>query len=623
MLLAKSCRSPFLQGICSPLRKLMRTKNASGFDHPKKEKKHPPIRSEQKKNIKNSAARLVMVVLLVCLQVWFLVYLIQNQTERINWAESLFPYLTLVVLLFIYTRPINSAYRMTWMLIIVAFPLLGVILYYLLSPYNFFLRRMRRRFRMSEKDFGSMLQQDPLALQHLAKEREGLAGESRYLWKTVGYPVYENTEVRYYPDPTLALQDMKKALREAQRFIFMEYYAIEDGKAFEGLLEILEEKVREGVEVRLFYDDIGSIFFLSQDFVRRMREKGIQCHVFNGVAPSLNLFMNHRDHRKITVVDGRVAFTGGYNLADEYFHLTRPYGFWKDTGVRLTGEAAKSFTVMFLRLWSVMEHPVKNSSFEIEEGLHRFFPKKVAGTVAETAAGAGNDCGKYNRDENSGHDSNCHKPDSGDWNGHVGGGGNRKNNGMDSENSCGNSNRCGYVQPYADSPLDDETTGEDVYMNILKNARDYCWFVTPYLILDDEMLRELTTCAKRGVDVRILTPHIPDKKIVFFLTRSYYRPLIEGGVKIYEYTPGFCHAKMCISDDCTSTVGTINMDFRSLYLHFEDGVLFHQSPAILDVKKDFDQMFSESEEVTEKYRGKPSIPVRLLQTFLRIVAPIM
>ena len=327
---------------------------------------------------------------------------------------------------------------------------------------------------------------------------------ARYLQDRAGYPAYDNTDVTFYGDTCEALEAQKTALRSAEKFIFMEYHAIEDAAAWQELEDILAERAAHGVEVRVFYDDVGSIGFINSKFVKKLAGRGIQCRRFNPVIPILNVFMNNRDHRKITVEDGRVGFTGGYNLANEYFNLTHPYGQWKDTGIELRGEAVRSLTVTFLENW----HAVKRKEEERQVQPH------IAEYLPEFAP----------------------KPE-----------------------------LHGFIQPYADSPLDDEQVGEEVYISLLNKATKYCWFITPYLILTDEMIHAMGLAAKRGVDVRVITPGIPDKKLVYAVTRSFYPQLVEAGVKIYEYTPGFLHEKMIVADHDIAVVGTINMDFRSFY----------------------------------------------------------
>lgn len=348
----------------------------------------------------------------------------------------------------------------------------------------------------------------------------------------------------------------------------MEYHAIEAARAFGRIMDVLTEKVKEGVEVRVFYDDIGSIGFINTDFVKKLNSLGIQCRVFNPVGPLANVFLNNRDHRKITVIDGQVGFTGGYNLADEYFHLKEPFGFWKDTGLRLEGPAVKSLTVTFLEMWNAV-----NKDDADDRDYSRYLPDTVfdASTAPEDLAEAA----------------------------------------------------AGFVQPYADSPLDHEHVGENVYMSLAESAKDYVWFMTPYLLITDEMSSALGLAAKRGVDVRIVTPGIPDKKLVYQLTRSYYASLVRNGVRIFEYTPGFCHAKMSVADDEAATCGTINMDYRSLYHHFENGCIMYKSQAVLGIKKDFESFFPECREVTEQYRTGRSHFLRLWQLILRLAAPLM
>lgn len=379
---------------------------------------------------------------------------------------------------------------------------------------------------------------------------------ARYLQDRAGYPAYDNTDVTFYGDTCEALEAQKTALRSAEKFIFMEYHAIEDASAWQELEDILAERAAHGVEVRVFYDDVGSIGFINSKFVKKLAGRGIQCRRFNPVIPILNVFMNNRDHRKITVVDGRVGFTGGYNLAEEYFNRTHPYGQWKDSGIRLEGDAVRGLTLIFLELWGATQ----KAAPEVE----RYLPD-VPYTARENAV----------------------------------------------------------VLPYADNPLDDEATGENVYLNMIRSAKDYVYITTPYLILSDEMQRTLRLAASSGVDVRIITPGIPDKKLIFSVTRSYYASLAKSGVRIYEYAPGFIHAKQCVADGTEAVVGTINFDFRSLYLHFENACWFCGCSAVADVRRDFDALFPVCREVTQEYADTRSLAVRGWDCVLRLFSPLM
>ena len=513
------------------------------------------MRTEKKTQVKNSVGRLVFVALAVIIQAAWIIFMVMKLQKYSVLISTLLSIVALLVVLRIYGKHTNSAFKMPWIMLILVFPLMGLTLYVLMGNSGV-TRGKRKLFEQIDAELDPKLHQDMDIIKKMEQEDFAVANQSRYIWNCGTYPVYQNTDVEFFPDATPGLEAQLKELEKAEKFIFMEYHAIEDTTSFHRILNVLKKKVKQGVEVRLLYDDIGSVGFITKDFIKRMEQDGIQCRVFNPLVPVLSVFMNHRDHRKITVIDGKTGFTGGYNLADEYFNVTHPYGQWKDTGLQLKGDAVRSFTVMFMEMWNA----VRRSDADYD----RYLPK-VEYRAAET----------------------------------------------------------GYVQPYADSPLDNEAVGESVYMNIIKQAKHYVYFTTPYLIISDEMNRELGLAAKRGVDVRIITPGIPDKKMVFQVTRSHYASLVAQGIRIYEYTPGFIHAKQCVADDETATCGTINLDWRSLYLHFENGVWMHNCSCIKDIKKDFDETFPICEEVTEKYRSKRSAALRIGQCLLRLISPLL
>ena len=510
---------------------------------------------DKTKSIKNSVGRAVFVAISLLLQVGYLVNLLSRAGKYYPYITLATQALALVAVVAIHSQYRSSASKISWIVLVLFFPVLGLCLYLLVGQ-PWATRSIRRRFENVDRSLAGRLPQDRSLLRAIEAEDPIVYGQVRYIHEWAKYPVYQNTSVEFHPQGEVAFEALKAELRKAEKFIFMEYHAIELSECFLELEAILAERAKAGVEVRLFYDDVGSLTFIGPNFVQRMEALGIHCRVFNPLVPMVSAFMNNRDHRKITVIDGRVGFTGGYNLADEYFNVKHPYGHWKDTGVMLRGEAVRSLTVMFLEMWNAV--------------------KRVDGDyspyTALPAAEAPSD---------------------------------------------------GLVQPYADSPLDDERVGENVYLNMLKSARRYAWITTPYLILDDEMSCELTLAAKRGVDVRIITPGIPDKKIVYQLTRSYYPQLARGGVRIYEYTPGFLHAKQMLVDGETAAVGTINLDFRSLYLHFENGVFLHDCSAIQDIRRDFEATFPLCREVTKEYGGRRVIRLRVFQNLLRLFAPLL
>ena len=513
------------------------------------------MRTEAKAAVKNSIGRLMFAALGFVIQVVWIIMLclkLNDYSAAISLGSSV---LALCVAFYIYGKDMNAGFKLPWIIAILAFPVLGLCLYFLFGRPGA-TKHMRQHFEKIDADLEGTLVQDENVLKNLEATDFAVANQARYLWKCAGYPAWQNTDVEFHKTAEEGLEAQKRELRKAKKFIFMEYHAIEESSAFLELKEILVQNAKEGLEVRVFYDDVGSFVFINKDFIKRMEAVGIQCRVFNPMHPFLNIFMNNRDHRKITVIDGKVGFTGGYNLAEEYFNRTHPYGYWKDTGLMLTGDAVRNLTVMFLEMWNA----VRKTDMDYDKYL-----PKVEYTAKEQ----------------------------------------------------------GFVQPYADSPLDHETTGENVYMNLIKNAKHEIFFTTPYLIITDEMSRELRMAARRGVDVRIVTPGIPDKKMVYQMTRSYYSELARNGVRIYEYTPGFIHAKQCVCDGESATVGTINMDYRSLYLHFENGVLMYHYDAVAEIRKDFEDIFAASTEVTEKYNGRKSVPARMGRGVLRLFSPLV
>ena len=509
-------------------------------------------------NVKNGVIRMIFALLSIAIEVVLIILIIIGMSKEFVWFSAAFSLLGLAVVLVLYGKKQSASIKMPWILLILLVPVAGLA-FYLLVGQNQGTRKMRKRYEEIDKKLLPLLPANDKEQQELKEKSPYAANITHYIREYSGYPVYKNTDITYFDDAKKGLESQKEELKKAKEFIFMEYHAIEDAESWRGIQEILEEKVKEGVEVRVFYDDMGSIGFVNTDFVKRLESVGIHARVFNPFAPGLNLFLNNRDHRKITVIDGKVGFTGGYNLANEYFHLTEPFGFWKDTGLKLEGDAVRSLTVTFLEMWNAVK--AKDiDDVDFEKYLGRYDYKASDG---------------------------------------------------------------GFVAPYADSPMDKIQVGEDVYMSIANSARDYAWYITPYLIITDEMISALSLAARRGVDVRIITPGIPDKKLVYSVTRSYYNALAVNGVRIFEYTPGFCHAKMSVSDDTVATCGTINLDYRSLYHHFENGCFIAESHVVDEIKRDFEEMFSASNEVTEYYKSGRGRFLRFGQMLLRLVAPLL
>ena len=380
----------------------------------------------------------------------------------------------------------------------------------------------------------------------------------KYIRHTSSYHAYKETDVTYYKLGEDMFGDLLDDLNKAEKFIFLEYFIIKDSLMWGQILDILIWKAHAGVDVRLIIDDFGSMKLFTNRYIRKLRRKGIKIVRFNPLRPKLLMFMNNRDHRKIIVIDGHTAYNGGTNIADEYINKRVRFGIWKDTGIRLKGAAVWSFTLMFIEMWDIF-------------------------------------CQKDQRIN----DYECY----------------RYANGLQI-------NGDGLVLPYGDSPLDNEQLGENVYIDMLNQAQHYVYIFTPYLIISENMIHALKMAAKRGVDVKIITPGIPDKKLVFRLTRSYYNFLLTAGVKIYEYTPGFMHAKSFVSDDRLAVVGTINLDYRSLYLHFECATLIYDGKVIDDIKQDALEAISLSREV-EIRKKKNSLLGQFVDAILHLFAPLM
>ena len=560
---------------------------------------------EKKAAVKNGVSRMIFAVISILLEVVVILLLIYYAGQKAGWIYILLHILATFLVLTIYGSHKTASIRMTWMLVIMLLPIFGTALY-LLIGLNGHTLSMRTRYEDIDKILMPMLPANEKEAGN-ARERDGrLGGLVDYIRRQSGYPVYQNTKVEYFDDGEKGFEAQKRDLAKAEKFIFMEYHAIEDESCWHEMRDILAERVKAGVEVRVFYDDMGSLGFINTDFVKRTESYGIQCRVFNPFAPGLNMFLNNRDHRKITVIDGKVGFTGGYNLAEEYFHRTEPYGFWKDTGIRLEGDAVQSLTVTFLEMWNAISANDKDDKefkkYLLAKGAEQVLVKNEMKINEEKAAKVVHDTEKYfGQMKESIQPQEKYLEDT----------------------TVVTGKNLGFVQPYADSPMDEIHVGEDVYISMAESAQKYAWFITPYLIITDEMSHAFSLAARRGVDIRIITPGIPDKKIVYSVTRSYYNGLARNGVRIFEFTPGFCHAKMSIVDDLMATCGTINLDYRSLYHHFENGCLYADCDAVMDTKKDFEETFAQCREVTDHYVSGRGAFLRLGQLFLRLAAPLM
>ncbi len=457
--------------------------------------------------------------------------------------------------LYLINSHIDPTSKITWMAAMVISPVFGALLL-LYTRSDIGHRIMRDRFMDRTRDAMEKLPQDEETLRRFEAQAPEAAGLARYLRRTGCHPVCAGTETKYFPIGEDYFEELLVQLEKAEKFIFLEYFIVDEGLMWGRVLEILARKAAQGVEVRLMYDGTCEFSCLPHSYPKRLAGLGIQCRTFTPITPFVSTLYNYRDHRKILVIDGKVAFTGGINLADEYINRTHRFGHWKDNGIMLQGEGVRSFTMMFLKMWCLSDK----------------------------------------------------EPDYGDY----------LSQPADPQPSA-----AGYVLPYGDCPLDDERVGEWVYLDMLNRARDYIYIMTPYLILDGEMETAIKFAAERGVDVRLILPGIPDKKLPYALAKTHYDALFRSGVKIYEYTPGFVHSKTFLCDGREAVVGTINLDYRSLYHHFECAVYLYGSACLPDIRADFDATFAQCRQAGPETLKKEKLSVKLAGLIMKVIAPLL
>lgn len=508
--------------------------------------------------------RLILSGVMILSQVWLLTTMIQVGSRYFVAFYFVCILLSLLAVLYLISKNGHPDYKIAWIVPIMAFPLFGGMMYLLFGgnwASKRSLRRMKHLEELRNNALHSSAERESIVapvLSELDSANREAAVQSRYIFRTSFCPPHRDTEAEYLPTGELYFQRLLEELEKAEKFIFLQYFIIKEGIMWDSILEVLQRKATEGVDVRVMYDDIGCIFTLPLRYDKKLRESGIRCAVFNPFVPVISLHLNNRDHRKICVIDGHTGFTGGLNLSDEYINEWERFGHWKDTGILLHGEAVWNLTAIFLSCW------------EYTTG------------VEET---------DYDRYRPSVHHKGTFTSD-------------------------------GILQPYTSNPGDD-SVGSSVYMHLINRAKKYLYITTPYLVIDDAMNDALCDAARSGVDVRIITPHIPDKRYVFELTRAHYVPLLEAGVKIYEYTPGFIHAKTFAVDDEYGVVGTVNLDYRSLYLHYECGVWMYRCSAVADIRRDFQETQMLSQQIHLEQAARLSGLKRLYRAILRVFAPLM
>ena len=492
----------------------------------------------------------IVVALGILLQFGFAIFIQLFFKEHITIIGVFYGLISILIVLNLLKNSTRLSNDIPWIILIILFPIFGTILLLTLGR-SYAKNKLLRNIFIKEREYRDYLKQDV----GIREEMENKSLDNlKYIVNRSGYPVSKNNDITYYEFGEKFYPELLKELKKAKKFIFMEYFIISKGIMWDGILEILKEKAAKGVEVRILYDDMGSIAMLSTKYPKELATYNIKCISFNKLSPFRGIFMNNRDHRKMTIIDGKVAFSGGVNISDEYINIKSRFGRWKDNGIRIEGDAVWNLTVMFLTMWNANV----NEDNDILKFKYDFSKKKKTS---------------------------------------------------------------GYVSCYGVSPLHPDLIGEDVYLNVINSAKKYLYIMTPYLIIDTDMTNSLLRAAKRGVDVRIIVPGIPDKKLVYTQTTSFFKILHDNGIKIYKYKSGFVHSKVFVSDDVRSVVGTINMDYRSLYLHFENGVYMENVEEIMRVKQDMMTTFKES-VLLKDHDVSVGLIKGIWQAILRLFAPL-
>ena len=500
-------------------------------------------------------SRFCVIALLLVLQIALLVVAYGFFTDKLPILINILRLFSFAMVIYLFNCPMDSSAKLTWLFFIAIFPLAGAA-FLLFTQSNIGHRMERELVARQIENSREFLKQPEQVLESVEHDGSGTDDLCRYLNRSGCFPLFEHTNVTYFPLGENKFEAMLEELEKAEKFIFMEYFIVEEGYMWGRILDILTRKAKEGVEIRVMYDGMCEMSTLPVDYWKLLNAQGIKAKPFSTIKPVISSHYNYRDHRKILVIDGKVAFNGGVNLADEYINRVERFGHWKDTAVMLKGPAVRSFTLMFLQMWYVGEKEADYQSY-----------LAPAPTEERDAAG--------------------------------------------------------YVMPYCDCPLDEDKVGEAVYMDILNRATDYVHIMTPYLILDGELETALRFAAQRGVDVRLILPGTPDKKMAYALAKTHYKSLTEAGVKIYEYTPGFVHAKVFVSDDHKAVVGTINLDYRSLYHHFECATYLYKTDCIPEIEKDFRETLAKCRPVTAESIKNEKLSVKAVGQLAKLISPLM
>lgn len=513
------------------------------------------MKSKTVKFLKYKAIYILLALILQAYVLWFLIDRFSNTYIPIYYVMEVVAFILCIYLI---NRDMDSSAKVLWVILIMIAPVFGSIVYLLFGNRKI-PKALMTKDRQAYSDYKRYALNNMQTLTAKENSHDYVLGKMvSNAWNNGYFPVYANTKVEYYTLGEEQFKSILETLRNAKDYIFIETFIINGGTMWDQILEILIQKASEGLDIRLMYDDFGAFTHFDSHYPKYLESKGIKCFPFNPMIPQLAIQMNNRDHRKIIVVDGKYAYTGGINIADEYINAIDRFGHWKDMGIRIEGEAVEQFVIAYLQLW--------NYQAEYNTPYEKYIVDK-----------------SYWKDQKA----------------------------------------PGYCIPFTDSPTDDYNIGQNFHLNQIMLAKKYCWITTPYLVLDDKMVDAIILAAKNGVDVRIVVPGVPDKKLVYQVTKANFKNLLEHGIRIYEYTPGFIHGKVCLADDRSALVGTINMDCRSYYLNYECGIWLHDTEKLPEIKKDLENIFEECHEITLEEVKKTPVLLRAYRSFLKVFSPLI
>lgn len=497
--------------------------------------------------------RIIISALLLIVQITILFITLYDLSLGSVWSFALSSAIGVIAVILITNKRGNHDHKLGWIIFILVSPVFGVSVY-LLWGAGRVSKKLRRRMAACESHYVSYLSDDSAAKQSLEYNDLAHSRQADFLSQEAGLPLFDNCSAEYLPSGESFFSRLLEELEQAEKYIYMEFFILAEGDMWDSIYKVLKQKAKDGIEVKIIFDDFGSIKRQHKDFLTKLKKDGIEVSVFNPIYPLFTHFLNNRNHRKIVVIDGKIAITGGVNIGDEYINREIRFGHWMDSAVIIKGETVKSFLCMFLSMWEF----ITGKRIDVKSHF-------AESTVIDD----------------------------------------------------------GFALPYCDGPLTDQSPAEGLYMQILNSAQKYVYIMTPYLVIDDMMISTLCMAAKSGIEVCIVTPHIPDKAYVHNVTRYNYLELLQAGVKIYEYTPGFIHSKIFLSDDCISTVGSVNMDYRSFIFHFECGVWLNNKETALNIKQHFREVLAVSQEIKLEDWNKRSRLTKIKQGFLHLFGPLM